>query len=96
MKELLDSGRDRSPRNRSVLLAMHGHRGARRHVSWRDAHSEAAVIATVAREDASITSYLAKMTPEQLAVLDDPAVSRRRRSRTRAICAMMGKQIGEQ
>jgi hypothetical protein len=46
------------------------------------------------REDAGIASYLAKMSPEQLAILDDPAkYLGAAEGRTRTICDEWEKKV---
>jgi adenylosuccinate lyase len=76
MREVLEAGKDPiAAEPLYVLLALHGH---------PEAHEKARVLALqarvnkqplsqIVREDASIAGYLARMSPEQLAILDDPA-----------------------
>jgi len=76
MREVLDGGKDPiTAEPLYVLLAMHGHPEAheKARVLARDARIQKRPLSQLLREDTSIASYLAKMTPEQLAVLDDPA-----------------------
>lgn len=90
MKELLDSGKDPiTAEPLYVLLAMHGHPSGHEKARElaRDARIQKRPLSQLLREDASIASYLTKMTPEQLAVLDDPArYLGAAESRTIAIC----------
>lgn len=90
MKELLDSGKDPiTAEPLYVLLAMHGHPSGHEKARElaRDARIQKRPLSQLLREDASIASYLAKMTPDQLAVLDDPArYLGAAESRTIAIC----------
>ena len=79
-----------------VLLAMHGHPEAheKARVLARDARIQKRPLSQLLREDASIASYLAKMTAEQLAVLDDPAkYLGAAEAQTRAICAAWEERI---
>jgi adenylosuccinate lyase len=76
MREVLEGGKDPiTAEPLYVLLAMHGH---------PDAHEAARVLARAARQQqrplsqlvcdsAELAPYLAKMTPAQRAILDDPA-----------------------
>jgi adenylosuccinate lyase len=76
MREVLDGGKDPiTAEPLYVLLAMHGHPEAheKARVLARDARIQKRPLSQLLREDASIADYLAKMTPDQLAVLDDPA-----------------------
>jgi adenylosuccinate lyase len=90
MRELLDSGKDPiTAEPLYVLLAMHGHPAGHEKARElaRDARIQKRPLSQLLREDASIASYLAKMTPDQLAVLDDPArYLGAAESRTLAIC----------
>jgi adenylosuccinate lyase len=90
MKELLDAGKDPvTAEPLYVLLAMHGHPEGHEKARElaRDARIQKRPLSQLLREDASIASYLAKMTPEQLSVLDDPArYLGAAVMRTRAIC----------
>lgn len=75
MREVLDSGKDPiTAEPLYVLLAMHGHPEAHEQarVLSRDARIHKRPLSQLLREDASIAAYLAKMSPEQLAILDDP------------------------
>jgi adenylosuccinate lyase len=90
MRELLDAGKDPiTAEPLYVLLAMHGHPAGHEKARElaRDARLQMRPLSQLLRADSSIASYLAKMTPEQLAVLDDPArYLGAAESRTRAIC----------
>ncbi len=90
MREVLDSGKDPvTAEPLYVLLAIHGHPEA--HEKARElaqkARQQNRPLAQLFRSDASIAPYLAKMSPEQLAVLDDPGkYLGAAESRTRTIC----------
>jgi adenylosuccinate lyase len=76
MRDLLEAGKDPiTAEPLYVLLAMHGHpeghEAAR--VLARDARQQKRPLSEVLRADAGIKSYLAKMSPGQLAILEDPA-----------------------
>lgn len=90
MREVLDSGKDPvAAEPLYVLLAMHGHPDAHEKARTlaRDARIQKRPLSQLMRADASIASYLAKMSPEQLAVLDDPGkYLGAAESRTRALC----------
>jgi adenylosuccinate lyase len=90
MREVLDGGKDPiTAEPLYVLLAMHGHPEAheKARVLARDARIQKRPLSQLVREDASITAYLAKMSPQQLAVLDDPGqYLGAAESRTVAIC----------
>ena len=90
MREVLDGGKDPiTAEPLYVLLAMHGHPEAheKARVLARDARIQKRPLSQLLREDASIAAYLAKMSPQQLAVLDDPALYLgAAEARTRAIC----------
>lgn len=76
MRELLDAGKDPiAAEPLYVLLAMHGHPEAheKARVLARDARIQKRPLSALLREDASLAAYLAKMSPEHLAILDDPA-----------------------
>jgi adenylosuccinate lyase len=76
MRELLEAGKDPiTAEPLYVLLAMHGHPEGheKARVLARDARIQKRPLSQLLREDASIAVYLAKMSPEQLAILDDPA-----------------------
>ena len=90
MREVLDAGKDPiAAEPLYVLLAMYGHPEAheKARVLARDARIQKRPLSQLLREDASIASYLAKMSAEQLAVLDDPAkYLGAAESRTRETC----------
>jgi adenylosuccinate lyase len=90
MREVLDAGKDPiAAEPLYVLLALHGHPDAheKARVLARAARQQKRSLAALVREDQSIASYLAKMTPEQLAILDDPAKYLGAAvERTRALC----------
>ena len=76
MREVLDAGKDPiTAEPLYVLLAMHGHPAAheKARVLALDSRVKKRPLSQLLREDASIASFLGKMTPDQLAVLDDPA-----------------------
>ena len=76
MRQLLEEGKDPvTAEPLYVLLSLAGHPDAheKSRVLARDAHIQKRPLSEMLREDASIAAYLAKMSPEQLAVLDDPA-----------------------
>jgi adenylosuccinate lyase len=97
MREVLEGGKDPiTAEPLYVLLAMHGHPEAheKARVLARDARLQKRPLSQLLREDASIADYLAKMTPEQLAVLDDPAkYLGAAAQRTRAICDEWERRI---
>lgn len=97
MKELLDASKDPiTAEPLYVLLAMHGHPEGheKARVLARDARVQKRPLSQLLREDAGIASYLAKMTPEQLAVLDDPAkYLGAAEARTRALCDEWERKI---
>ncbi len=97
MREVLDAGKDPiTAEPLYVLLAMHGHPAAheKARVLARDARVQQRPLSQLLREDASIASYLAKMTPDQLAVLDDPAQYLGASvDRTRELCDLWEKRI---
>ena len=90
MREVLDGGKDPiAAEPLYVLLAMRGHPEAHEKARTlaRDARIQKKPLSQLARADAGIAAYLAKMSAEQLAVLDDPArYLGAAESRTRAIC----------
>jgi adenylosuccinate lyase len=90
MREVLEGGKDPiTAEPLYVLLAMHGHSEGheKARVLARDARQQKRPLSQLLRADASIASYLAKMTPEQLAILDDPArYLGAAEQRTRALC----------
>lgn len=98
MRELLDAGKDPiTAEPLYVLLAMHGHPEAheKSRVLARDARIQKRPLSQLLREDASIASYLAKMTPEHLAILDDPAkYLGAAEQRTHAMCDEWDGKIG--
>jgi adenylosuccinate lyase len=76
MRDVLEGGKDPiTAEPLYVRLAMHGHPDAheKARVLARDARIQKRPLSHLLREDASIASYLARMSPEQLAILDDPA-----------------------
>ncbi len=97
MRELLDAGKDPiTAEPLYVLLAMHGHPEAheKARVLARDARIQKRALSQLLREDVGIASYLAKMTAEQLAVLDDPAkYLGAAEARTLAICGEWERKI---
>lgn len=97
MGEVLNAGKDPiTAEPLYVLLAMHGHPEAheKARVLARDARIQKRPLSQLLREDNSIASYLAKMTADQLAVLDDPAkYLGAAESRTLAICTEWERKI---
>jgi adenylosuccinate lyase len=91
MREVLEAGKDPiAAEPLYVLLALHGHPEGHEKARQlaRDARIQKRPLSQLLREDASIAGYLAKMTPEQIAVLDDPAkYLGAAEERTLAICA---------
>jgi adenylosuccinate lyase len=79
-----------------VLLAMHGHPEAHEaaRVVARDARQKGRPLAQLLRENTEIAEYLRKMSPAQLAILDDPAhYLGAAAQRTRAICDAWEKRL---
>ena len=99
MREVLEGGKDPiTAEPLYVLLAMHGHPEAheKARVLARDARIQKRALSQLLREDASIANYLAKMTPAQLAVLDDPAkYLGAAEGRTNALCNEWEARIGK-
>jgi adenylosuccinate lyase len=90
MREVLEAGKDPiTAEPLYVLLAMQGHPDAHEaaRVLARDARQQGRPLSQLVRADKAIAPYLQKMTPEQLAVLDDPAkYLGASAARTRAVC----------
>ena len=90
MAEVLEGGKEPvAAEPLYVLLAMHGHPDAHEaaRVLARDARIQRRPLSQLVRETTAIAEYLRKMTPEQLAILDDPAkYLGAAGQRTRAIC----------
>lgn len=90
MREMLEQGKDPiAAEPLYVLLAMQGHAEAHEKARTlaRDARIQRRPLSELLRQDRSIAAYLAKMSPEQLAVLDDPArYLGAAEARTRAVC----------
>jgi adenylosuccinate lyase len=99
MREVLEAGKDPvTAEPLYVLLAMHGHPDAHEQarVLARDARIQGRPLSQLLREDKGVAEYLRKMTPAQLAVLDDPArYLGASVQQTRAICDAWEKKIGE-
>ncbi len=97
MKEVLDGGKDPvTAEPLYVLLAMHGHPDAHEaaRVLARDARIQKKTISALLKTDAEVAPYLAKMTPDQLAVLDDPArYLGASVSRTNEVCDLWERKI---
>src|SRR5439155_5727169 len=77
MRELLEVGKDPiTAEPLYVLLAMHGHPEAHEKARTlaRDARIQKRPLSDLLHDDAGIAKYLAKMSDEQRAVLDDPAL----------------------
>ena len=98
MREVLEGGKDPiTAEPLYVLLALHGHPDAheKTRVLARDARIQKRPMSQLLREDASIAKYLAKMSSQQLAILDDPArylgVAEQR---TREVCDEWEKKLG--
>jgi adenylosuccinate lyase len=98
MREVLEGGKDPiTAEPLYVLLAMHGHPDAheKSRTLARDARIQKRPLSQLLREDGSIVSYLAKMSAEQLAILDDPAkYLGAAENRTRAICDEWEAKLG--
>src|SRR5213078_3009646 len=90
MREVLEAGKDPiTAEPLYVLLAMHGHPEAheKARVLARDARIAKRPLMDVLLEDTSTAKYLAKMTEDQLAVLEDPATYLgAAEERTRVLC----------
>jgi adenylosuccinate lyase len=90
MRQVLEGGKDPiTAEPLYVLLAMHGHPEGHEKARTlaRDARIQKRPLSELLREDTSIAKYLAKMSPDQLAVLDDPArYTGAAEQRTIAIC----------
>jgi adenylosuccinate lyase len=90
MKEILDGGKDpiaAEPLYISLALAGHpdAHEAAR--VLSRDARIQKKPLAQVMRESKELEAYWKKLTPEQIAVLEDPArYLGASAARTRVLC----------
>jgi adenylosuccinate lyase len=99
MREILQAGKDPvTAEPLYVLLAMHGHPEAHEaaRVVARDARQQGRPLAQLLRENKEIAEYLRKMSPEQLAILDDPAeYLGAATQRTRAICDAWEKRLDE-
>lgn len=99
MREVLDAGKDPiTAEPLYVLLAMHGHPAAheKARVLALDSRVKKRPLSQLLREDASIAEYLAKMTPDQLAVLDDPAQYLGASvDRTRELCDLWESKIAK-
>ncbi len=97
MREVLDAGKDPiTAEPLYVLLAMHGHPEAheKARALARDARIQKRPLSQLLREDANIAAYLAKLTAEQLAVLDDPArYLGAAEGQTHAICNAWEKRV---
>ncbi len=90
MREVLEGGKDPIiAEPLYVLLAMRGHPEAheKARVLAREARLQRRPLAQLLREDAAIATYLANMSPDQLAILDDPArYLGAAEERTRTLC----------
>jgi adenylosuccinate lyase len=97
MRELLEAGKDPvTAEPLYVLLALHGHPDGHEKARTlaRDARQQKKPLAQLLRSDASLATYLAQMTPEQLAILDDPArYLGAAEERTRSICDAWDKRL---
>ena len=98
MREVLEGGKDPiTAEPLYVLLALHGHPDAHEKARElaRDARVQKRPLSQLLRDDARIASYLAKMSSQQLAILDDPArylgVAEQR---TREVCDEWEKKLG--
>src|SRR5262249_51895663 len=98
MKALLDEGKDPvTAEPLYVLLALAGHPDAHEEarVLARQARQEKKTLVEVIKEARQLDPYLAKLAPEQRAILADPANYRGAAAqRTRAICADWEKRLG--
>jgi adenylosuccinate lyase len=92
MREILEAGKDPvTAEPLYVLLSLAGHPDAHEQarVLARQARVQKMTLSQAIRADLSLAPYLAKLTPEQRAVLDDPAqYVGASRQRTIAICDM--------
>jgi adenylosuccinate lyase len=99
MRTVLEEGKDPiTAEPLYVLLALHGHPDAHEQarVLARDARQQGRPLAQMLREERAIAPYLQKMTPEQLAVLDDPAkYLGAAAQRTRAVCDEWEKKCAQ-
>jgi len=90
MREVLEGGKDPvTAEPLYILLAMVGHPDGHEQarVLARDARLQKRPLAELVRESAEVQPYLKKLTPEQLAILADPANYRgASKQRTQQIC----------
>ena len=90
MREVLEGGKDPvTAEPLYVLLALHGHPDAHEaaRVLAREARQKGRQLAELLKQSKEIAAYLKKMTPAQLAILEDPAkYVGAAAQRTRAIC----------
>jgi adenylosuccinate lyase len=97
MRELLEAGKDPvTAEPLYVLLSLAGHPDAHEQarVLAREARVRKTTLAEVIRGDAGLAPYLAKLTPQQRAVLEDPAkYLGAAEQRTKAICDLWEKKV---
>jgi adenylosuccinate lyase len=97
MRDILEGGKDPvTAEPLYVLLSLAGHPDAHEQarVLARQARVQHITLAQAIREDASLAPYLAKLTPDQRTVLDDPAkYLGASRQRTIAICDMWESRL---
>jgi adenylosuccinate lyase len=97
MAELLEQGKDPvAAEPLYVLLSLAGHPDAHEQarVLAREARVQQSTLAQLLRRDAGLAPYLQKMSPGQLAALDDPAHYRGAAAqRTLTICDYWDKQL---
>jgi adenylosuccinate lyase len=97
MREVLEGGKDPiTAEPLYVLLAMHGHPDAHEtaRILAREARVKGQPLSQLLHDSKEIAAYLKKMTPAQLAVLDDPAkYLGAAAQRTRDICDEWEKKL---
>jgi adenylosuccinate lyase len=97
MREILEAGKDPvTAEPLYVLLSLAGHPDAHEQARLlaREARVQKITLSQAIRADASLAPYLARLTPQQRAVLDDPAQYQgAARERTLAICDMWERKL---
>jgi adenylosuccinate lyase len=97
MAAILEAGKDPvTAEPLYVLLSLVGHPDAHEQarILARQARVQKVTLAEAIRDDATLAPYLAKLTPQQRAVLDDPArYLGAARQRTMAICEMWESRL---
>jgi adenylosuccinate lyase len=98
MRALLEAGKDPvTAEPLYVLLSLVGHPDAHEQarVLAREARVRKVTLSEVIRQDAAVAPYLKKMTPQQRAVLDDPAqYLGASAQRARAVCDQAEQRLG--